>query len=110
MQLEGRRYVTQESVIRWHVERADQLTFYLFDFSLHLELFNSSENYVKDVANYANSPCGNSARAVTTNANRNFLHITSYAKWQDSAMINCRRAEKAATSICRQQIYKLSLD
>jgi hypothetical protein len=57
MQLKGRRYVTQESVIRWHVERTTELTFYLFDFSLHLELFNSAETYVKDVANYAKSPC-----------------------------------------------------
>jgi hypothetical protein len=56
MQLKGRRYVTQESVIRWHAARADKLTFYLLGFSLHVELLDSSESYVTDVANYAIHP------------------------------------------------------
>jgi hypothetical protein len=67
MQLKGRPYVTQESVIKWHVKRDEQLTFYLFDFSSHLELLNSSESYVKDVANYANSSCVNPYSANVDN-------------------------------------------
>ena len=56
MQLNGRRYLTQGSAIRWHVKRTDKLTFYLLGFSLHLEPLGSSKRYVIDVANYAIDP------------------------------------------------------